>query len=142
MINTIPPGDQKRTHIIGRSQGYLGLAVNFGTIINEATGKEFPCLTTAYKATPDELSRLNDGATVNMQLLYVTPDTDFYVMIGDQSVNLSPVVVFDTTANQDARALTGSHQPTTDELRRLNADESIVIRIVGAMQHPPIAVYA
>lgn len=140
MINTIPPGDQKRTHIIGRSQGYLGLAVNFATVTNEATGQEFPCLTTAYKPTPAELHLLNSGAPVKLQLLYVRP-TEVLVRIGETVLDLAPIVVSDSVQGHDANALAATYRPTRQMLDHLNADGSLVLYVVGPMQHPPVCVW-
>jgi hypothetical protein len=83
MINAIPPGDPKRTHIIGRSQGYLGLAVNFGTEVDVTNGLEVPALTTAYTPTPEELAKLNAGGSVAFQFLYLTQHPPCKVWVTD-----------------------------------------------------------
>lgn len=69
MINTIPPGDQKQIKIIGREQGYRGLAVHYGMTTNTPGGNPAPMLTTAYTPTPEELQRLNAGASIVVSLL-------------------------------------------------------------------------
>ena len=71
MISAIPPGDRDRTHIIGRSQGYLGLAVNFGTYHDPVQKVETPRLRTAWTPTPDELAKLNAGGSVVFELINI-----------------------------------------------------------------------
>lgn len=69
MINTIPPGDQKHTVIIGRSQGYLGLAVNFSVVYDNAAKSEAPCLRTAHQPTPEEIAKIVAGAPIVLELI-------------------------------------------------------------------------
>ena len=83
MINTIPPGDQSRTHIIGRSQGYAGLAVHFSTVIDGPSQLETPCLRTAWLPTPDQLAKLNAGASIVIELIKVTQHPPIMVDVGD-----------------------------------------------------------
>ena len=83
MINTIPPGDQSRTHIIGRSQGYAGLAVHFTTVVDPVAEAETPCLRTAWLPTPDQLAKLNAGASVVIELINVTRHPPIMVNVGD-----------------------------------------------------------
>ena len=64
MISVHPPGDPNRTLVIGKSQGYLGLAVNF-RVYDDGT----PALITAWQPTPKELEALNAGASVEIELL-------------------------------------------------------------------------
>lgn len=47
MQSVIPPGDPNRIAVIGKSQGYLGLAVHFGEIIDPTQNAVAPQLTTA-----------------------------------------------------------------------------------------------
>jgi hypothetical protein len=56
------------TRVLGKSQGYLGLPLRDETISTTVDGPATPCMVTAWEPTPDELARLNDGASV---LLYV-----------------------------------------------------------------------
>lgn len=84
MINTIPPGDQKRTQIIGRSQGYLGLAVNFGTMVDPVTSAETPCLTTAWQPTPEQLADLNAGASIVVELINVWQHPPILVRVSER----------------------------------------------------------
>jgi hypothetical protein len=83
VINTIPPGEHDRIQIIGRSQGYLGLAVYYHTVIDAVAGYEAPALTTAYKPTPDELARLNAGESVVVRLLHLTQHPPIMVTVSE-----------------------------------------------------------
>lgn len=57
------------TRILGQSQGYLGLPIrDENEIVN---GDHTPCMTTAWEPTPDELVRLNAGASVYLRVLGV-----------------------------------------------------------------------
>jgi hypothetical protein len=71
MINSIPPGDQKRIHIIGRAQGYLGLAVHFGVATDGPSGLPTPELRTAWEPTARELAALNAGGKVVIELINI-----------------------------------------------------------------------
>ncbi len=71
MINAIPPGERDRIHIIGRSQGYLGVAVHYGTIIDVVAGAETPCLTTAWTPTPEQLAKLNAGGNIVLRQINI-----------------------------------------------------------------------
>lgn len=69
MLIAIPPGDNVRIH--GKSQGFLGLPVHHEdqTLIDDngnATGLVH-VLRTAWTPTPDELERLNAGASIIME---------------------------------------------------------------------------
>lgn len=141
MINTIPPGEHDRIHIIGRSQGYLGLAVAFGTVVDETTGAEAPCLTTAYKPTPAELERLNAGEPVRLRYLYLTPNTPIVPVIGDVRLSFQFDAVVDETTNENVPCATAEYQPTIDDVVRLNEDGSLVVALHKAWQHPPVAVW-
>ncbi len=57
------------TRIIGKSQGYLGLPVRDEAICCTVGGDGTPCMVTAWQPTPDELARLNAGASVHLRLL-------------------------------------------------------------------------
>ncbi|PZX19803.1 hypothetical protein LX81_00265 [Palleronia aestuarii] len=57
------------THVIGKSQGYLGLPVRREMIDCAVNGPGTPSMTTAWHPTPDELAALNAGAAVHVQLL-------------------------------------------------------------------------
>lgn len=83
MQNAIPPGDKNDIAVIGKSQGYLGLAVHFGVVIDETTGKQTPALTTAYTPTPDELARLNAGGSVIVRLINVIQHPPIAVWVGE-----------------------------------------------------------
>jgi hypothetical protein len=67
--NAIPPGDPARIAVIGKSQGFKGLAVHFTTVFDTGIQQECPCLQTAWTPTPDELAALNAGANVIVHLL-------------------------------------------------------------------------
>lgn len=55
------------TRVIGKSQGYHGLAVR-----DELYEDGTPQMTTAWTPTPDELTRLNAGASIYVKLLGVS----------------------------------------------------------------------
>ncbi|MDJ1632687.1 hypothetical protein [Rhizobium rhizogenes] len=57
------------TRIIGKSQGYLGLPIRDEAINCTVGGDGTPCMVTAWQPTPDELVRLNAGASVHLRLL-------------------------------------------------------------------------
>jgi len=69
MLNAIPPGDAGAIKVIGREQGFLGLAVHFTTTFDTGIQQECPCLQTAWTPSPDELAILNSGGNVMVQLL-------------------------------------------------------------------------
>lgn len=51
------------TRIIGKSQGYIGLA------LRDEDRDGTPCMVSAWEPTPDELARLNAGATIHLCIL-------------------------------------------------------------------------
>lgn len=57
------------TRTIGKSQGYIGLAIRDATINCAVNGVDTPCMETAWEPTPDELARLNAGAPVILRVL-------------------------------------------------------------------------
>ena len=57
------------TRVIGKSQGYIGLAIRDTTINCTVNGGETPCMETAWEPTPDELERLNAGEPVILRIL-------------------------------------------------------------------------
>lgn len=69
MQNAIPPGDPKAIKVIGREQGFLGLAVHFTTVFDTGIQRECPALETAWTPKPDELATLNAGGNVMVRLL-------------------------------------------------------------------------
>ncbi|MEH6774890.1 MAG: hypothetical protein V7668_13270 [Cereibacter changlensis] len=56
------------TRIIGKSQGYLGLPLRDEVIHCTVGGEGTPCMVTAWQPTPDELARLNAGASVHLRV--------------------------------------------------------------------------
>lgn len=60
------------TRIIGQSQGYLGLPLRDERVDCPVNGPETPAMVTAWEPTPDELARLNAGASVNLRILGVS----------------------------------------------------------------------
>lgn len=105
MQSVIPPGDPDNTIIAGKSQGFLGLAINFGMIemnmgefielalamkftLSETRDtnfpdKLFPTMTTAYIPTPDELERINAGAPILFQQLGRPPILPQLAYVGE-----------------------------------------------------------
>lgn len=57
------------TRIIGKSQGYLGLPLRDELINCKVGGQGTPAMVTAWQPTPDELARLNAGASVHLRVL-------------------------------------------------------------------------
>lgn len=88
MINAIPPGDQKMTHIIGRDQGYLGLAVNYSAAVDGPSGQQTPRMRTAWQPTPEELERLNAGASFVVELINVAQHPPIMVSVGEPPSDL------------------------------------------------------
>ncbi|MEE2860854.1 MAG: hypothetical protein VYB46_08590 [Pseudomonadota bacterium] len=56
------------TRIIGKSQGYLGLPLRDEVINCAVNGDGTPAMVTAWQPTPDELARLNAGASVHLRI--------------------------------------------------------------------------
>jgi hypothetical protein len=57
------------TRVIGKSQGYNGLAVRDVLMDEKVNGSNTPAMLTAWEPTPDELARLNQGAPIILSLL-------------------------------------------------------------------------
>jgi hypothetical protein len=57
------------TRIIGKSQGYLGLPLRDELINCSVDGDGTPAMVTAWIPSPDELARLNAGASVHLRVL-------------------------------------------------------------------------
>lgn len=57
------------TRTIGRSQGYKGLPIRDEKIHCTVNGPDTPRMVTAWTPTPDELAKLNAGASVHVCLL-------------------------------------------------------------------------
>lgn len=57
------------TRIIGKSQGYLGLPLRDEVLTCTVGGEGTPAMVTAWQPTPDELARLNAGASVHLRVL-------------------------------------------------------------------------
>lgn len=66
MISGRIPGT---TRVIGKSQGYLGLAVRDEMIHDTVNGPGTPCMVTAWIPTPEELALLVAGASVHVSIL-------------------------------------------------------------------------
>jgi len=60
---------ERPTRIIGKSQGYLGLPLRDEVINCTVGGEGTPAMVTAWAPTPDELERLNAGASVHLRIL-------------------------------------------------------------------------
>lgn len=57
------------TRVIGKSQGYLGLPLRDEVMNCTVNGDGTPAMVTAWQPTPDELARLNAGASVHLRVL-------------------------------------------------------------------------
>lgn len=91
MINTIPPGDQKQTVIIGRSQGYMGLAVNFSVVTDATTNGLTPCLRTAHQPTPEEIERIVAGAPIVLELINIQRHPPMSIYVGETPEPVLPL---------------------------------------------------
>ncbi|QRM43995.1 hypothetical protein [Rhizobium sp. BG4] len=60
---------ERATRILGKSQGYLGLPLRDELINCTVGGEGTPAMVTAWTPTPDELERLNAGASVHLRIL-------------------------------------------------------------------------
>ena len=61
------------TRVAGQSQGYLGLPIRDVLINDSVNGTDTPAMETAWVPTPDELDRLNRGASVVVRILGTIP---------------------------------------------------------------------
>lgn len=57
------------TRVIGKSQGYLGLPLRDEAMNCTVNGEGTPAMVTAWQPTPEELARLNAGASVHLRVL-------------------------------------------------------------------------
>ncbi|KJZ31642.1 hypothetical protein TW83_07720 [Paracoccus sp. S4493] len=57
------------TRVIGKSQGYLGLPLRDEVMNCTVNGEGTPAMVTAWQPTPEELARLNAGASVHLRVL-------------------------------------------------------------------------
>jgi hypothetical protein len=78
MISTLIPGF---TRVLGKRQGYHGLAVR-DEIIDEQVNGSAHAMTTAWEPTPEELAKLNAGAHVHITLLGIS-HPPILVQVGD-----------------------------------------------------------
>lgn len=65
LINRIPGA----TRVIGKVQGYLGLPIRDDVVECSVNGPNTPSMTTSWQPTPEELDRLQQGASVHVTLL-------------------------------------------------------------------------
>lgn len=72
------------TRVLGKSQGYIGLAVRDETINSTVDGENAPCMVTAWEPTPAELAALNAGALVYVRILG-TAHPPILVQVGEHS---------------------------------------------------------
>jgi hypothetical protein len=59
---------QGSTRELGRAQGYLTLPVRDVVVVCPVSGDGTPAMETAWTPTPDELARLNAGASIVVRL--------------------------------------------------------------------------
>lgn len=57
------------TRVLGKAQGYLGLPLRDEVRNTTVDGEQTLCMVTAWEPTPDELSRLNRGASVHLVIV-------------------------------------------------------------------------
>lgn len=93
MQSVIPPGDPARTVIAGKSQGFLGLAINYDTTEDGA-----PVMRTAYEPTDAERAAIAAGANIIMEEIARPPITPRRVYVGlpplDLRCGCSAIVTF------------------------------------------------
>ena len=70
------------TRVLGKSQGYLGLPLRDEVRNTTVDGPATACMVTAWEPTPDELQRLNKGASVHLIVLG-TQHPPVLVEVGD-----------------------------------------------------------
>ncbi len=76
------------TRVIGKSQGYLGLAIRDTTINCSVNGSDTPAMVTVWEPDPTELAALVAGGTIRICILgYEHPP----IMVGVQEVNECPM---------------------------------------------------
>lgn len=56
------------TRVIGKQQGYLELPIRDEFIHDTANGLGTPWMVTAWQPTPEELEKLNAGASVHVRI--------------------------------------------------------------------------
>jgi hypothetical protein len=85
------------TRVLGRAQGYLGLAVRDAEVIDRATGKPVNQMTTAWEVLPHELLALSGGANVELSV-FGNAHPPVLLSVGDvpvQNPQLTPREVID-----------------------------------------------
>lgn len=84
MQSVIPPGDPEHTVIAGKAQGYLGLAINYTTVEDtNFPGEQFAAMITAWQPTPDELTAMNAGAPIIVQIMGIPPIRPMCLFVGE-----------------------------------------------------------
>jgi hypothetical protein len=61
------------TRVCGKSQGYKGLPILDIAVKDEVSGMMVNSMTSAWEPTPDELKRLNAGASVHVSIYGNSP---------------------------------------------------------------------
>ncbi len=79
------------TRELGKSQGYFGLPVKDGVIIDARNGAETPVMLSAWEPTPGELQALNNGAPVILRVIG-SAHPPVMVEVGQAPGDSAPVV--------------------------------------------------
>lgn len=79
MLSGAPQGT---TRVIGRSQGYLGLAIRDEAVNCPVNGPDTPAMVTAWHPTPAEIAALDAGAPILVRILGRS-HPPIMVMVGD-----------------------------------------------------------
>lgn len=125
MQNAIPAGDKDHIAVIGREQGFKGLAVHFTTVFDTGIQQECPCLQTAWTPDQRELAILNGGGNVMVQLLAKQhPPIAVYVGEAPEDATM-PVLTYDTELIQKCVRKLGEHARVTSK-RGLEARADLV----------------
>jgi hypothetical protein len=125
MNNAIPPGDPNRIRIIGREQGFKGLAVHFTTIFDTGIQQECPCLQTAWTPGAKDLEALNAGGNIIVQLL-ATQHPPIAVYTGEPPEGATmPGLTYDADLIQRCVRKLGDHARLTTK-RGLDARADLV----------------
>lgn len=83
MISVIPPGERDQIAIIGKDQGYLGLAVHYGIVIDPTSGAQTTEMRTAWQPTQKELKALNAGASIIVSLINLDKHPPIMLSVSD-----------------------------------------------------------
>lgn len=132
MQNAIPQGDPANIKVIGREQGFKGLAVHYTTVFDTGIQQECPALETAWTPDPGQLAKLNAGGNVGVRLL-ATQHPPIAVYVGDppEGATMPPMTYnADMLAKCVKAAVTHAHLTTK---RGPEAQAGVVLAVFKAL---------